>query len=126
MAQGDDAMEAKTLNASASSFTFKASAASFVPTKAAAAEPFYPQQPYKSDPKYQEGGYYDGATESQPEELPKKKSFADLGLDSLGFVSDEDGDEDAGQDPASPLSKQRRQAVVQQARERDERATPSA
>ena len=114
MAQGDDAMEAKTLNASASSFTFKASAASFVPTKAAAAEPFYPQQPYKSDPKYQEGGYYDGATESQPEELPKRKSFADLGLDSLGFVSDEDGDEDAGQDPASPLSKQRRQAVVQQ------------
>ena len=29
-------------------------------------------------------------------------------------MSDEDGDEDAGQDPASPLSKQRRQAVVQQ------------
>jgi hypothetical protein len=31
-------------------------------------------------------------------ELPKKKSLADLGLDSLGFVSDTDEGEDSGQD----------------------------
>ena len=79
------------------------------------AAPFYPQQ--------QQGGYHDGTAEyyedpydehhqyqqhQQAVELPKKKSLADLGLDSLGFVSDTDEGDDSGQDTASPQTLQRR------------------
>jgi hypothetical protein len=83
------------------------------------AAPFYPQQ--------QQGGYHDGTAEyyedpydehhqyqqhQQAVELPKKKSLADLGLDSLGFVSDTDEGDDSGQDTASPQTLQRRQRVM--------------
>ena len=78
----DDGAGAK-LDASAASFTIKPDAASFVPTGGASATPFYPST--------QRSGYDEhlGQDQPRPETLPKKQSFADLGLDSLGFVSDE-------------------------------------
>ena len=48
----------------------------------------------------------------QDGELPKKKSFADLGLDSLGFVSEDDG-EDNGDDAPSPLTQRIRERAEQ-------------
>lgn len=103
----DDEIEGK-LDASAASFTFKPAAQAFVPTVASAA-PFYPTS---------RSGYVDtqgGATEPlRAEAVPKKQSFADLGLDSLGFVSDEECGDLEELDTASPLTKQRRDEVVQQ------------
>ena len=103
----DDRAGAK-LDASAASFTFKPSAASFVPSGGASATPFYPTT--------QRSGYDEhlGQDQPRPETLPKKQSFADLGLDSLGFVSDEEGGDSEALDAASPLTKQRRDEVVQQ------------
>ena len=103
----DDGAGAK-LDASAASFTFKPSAASFVPSGGASATPFYPTT--------QRSGYDEhlGQDQPRPETLPKKQSFADLGLDSLGFVSDEEGGDSEALDAASPLTKQRRDEVVQQ------------
>ena len=103
----DDGVGTK-LDASAASFTFKAGAASFVPTGGASATPFYPST--------QRSGYDEhlGQDQPRPETLPKKQSFADLGLDSLGFVSDEEGGDAEPLDAASPLTKQRRDEVVQQ------------
>ena len=103
----DDGAGAK-LDASAASFTFKPDAASFVPTGGASATPFYPST--------QRSGYDEhlGQDQPRPETLPKKQSFTDLGLDSLGFVSDEEGGDAEPLDAASPLTKQRRDEVVQQ------------
>ena len=103
MSHGDD--PADKMNAAAASFTFKPAAQAFVPG-VASATPLYP--PSRS-------GYVDdldrGAEQPAP---PKRQSFADLGLDSLGFVSDEEEGDAGDNDTASPLTKQRRDEVVQQ------------
>lgn len=46
-------------------------------------------------------------SQPQPVELPETKSLADLGLDSLGFVSDTDEGDDSGQETTLPQTQQR-------------------
>ena len=63
---------------------------------------------------YQYASYEYQQQQSQPQsvELPKKKSLADLGLDSLGFVSDED--DDSTQETTSPLTYHTQQCAMNQ------------
>ena len=115
MSQGEESARTKALDPSAASFSFTASAAAFVPAKPslASAAPFIPAS-LRADAEARED---EGLDHDERADQPRKQSFADLGLDSLGFVDTEDGEDDVGGEPASPLTKQRRQEVVNSSRE---------
>lgn len=74
---------------------------------------------------YQYAPYDYQQQQSQPQsvELPKKKSLADLGLDSLGFVSDED--DDSTQDTTSPRTHHTQQHATNQLEGGEEGDGPS-
>ena len=110
MSQGEESARTKALDPSAASFSFTASAAAFVPAKPslASAAPFIPAS-LRADAEARDD---EGLDHDERADQPRKQSFADLGLDSLGFVDTEDGEDDVGGEPASPLTKQRRQEVV--------------
>ena len=120
MTEGKPEEPAAALNPSAAAFTFKATAPSFTPGStdsrpAAGAAPFYPRpQAPPTEPEYpgyDEFDEYHDHEQDQVVDLPKKKSLADLGLDSLGFVSD--GSE-SGHDTPSPMTQIRRQQAMRQ------------
>ena len=115
MAQGDDAMEAEDIGTHRRhrSPSKRARRRSFR-LKAAAAEPFYPQQPYKSDPKYQRVG----TTTVPPNPSPRSFRRGNPSPTWVWILSvscrTRMETKMRVKTPASPLSKQRRQAVVQQ------------
>ena len=118
MTEGKSEGPAASLNPSAAAFTFKATAPSFTPGSTdprppAGAAPFYPRpQAPPAEPEYHGYGELDECHDHAQEDgvdLPKTKSVADLGLDSLGFVSDDE----SGHDTPSPMTQIRRQQAMQ-------------